>query len=88
MKLKKNRCWKGYAPVKGKRAYSKGSCRKIAKNSNGSNTDKDILDMLKDPRIMPNLITMLVVGIGLGYAIKIAVDAFKAGQPVTPSLPA
>ena len=50
--------------------------------------DKDIVDMLEDPRMMPNLITMLVVGIGLGYAIKIAVDSFKAGQPVTPSLPA
>jgi hypothetical protein len=88
MKLKKNRCWKGYAPVKGKRAYSKGSCRKISKNSMRMKPDKDIVDMLEDPRMMPNLITMLVVGIGLGYAIKIAVDSFKAGQPVTPSLPA
>ena len=25
---KKNPCWKGYRPVKGKRKYSPGSCRK------------------------------------------------------------
>jgi hypothetical protein len=24
-------CWKGYEPVPGKAAYSKGSCRKISK---------------------------------------------------------
>ena len=29
---KKTRCWKGYKPVKGKRPYSKGSCRKVRKN--------------------------------------------------------
>lgn len=23
-----NRCWKGYKPVKGKKPYSKGSCKK------------------------------------------------------------
>jgi len=28
---KKNRCWKGYEPVPGKKPYSKGSCRKIKK---------------------------------------------------------
>ena len=27
-KRKKNRCWKGYTPVRGKRPYSKGSCKK------------------------------------------------------------
>jgi len=26
---KKTRCWKGYEPTPGKKAYSKGSCRKI-----------------------------------------------------------
>lgn len=26
---KKSRCWVGYEPVPGKKAYSKGSCRKI-----------------------------------------------------------
>ena len=28
---KKTRCWKGYKPVKGKRPYSKGSCRKVVR---------------------------------------------------------
>ena len=27
-KKKSGRCWKGYAPVKGKKKYSKGSCKK------------------------------------------------------------
>tara|TARA_R100000322_G_scaffold158079_1_gene118355 strand:- start:117 stop:488 length:372 start_codon:yes stop_codon:yes gene_type:complete len=27
--LEKGRCWDGYEPVPGKKAYSKGSCRKI-----------------------------------------------------------
>jgi hypothetical protein len=31
MKKKKGRCWPGYAPVKGKKPYSSGSCRKIKK---------------------------------------------------------
>ncbi len=26
--IRKTRCWKGYKPVKGKKAYSKGSCKK------------------------------------------------------------
>jgi len=26
---RKSRCWRGYEPVPGKKAYSKGSCRKI-----------------------------------------------------------
>ena len=30
-KRKKNRCWKGYKPVKGKRPYSSGSCTKKRK---------------------------------------------------------
>lgn len=25
---KKTRCWRGYEPTPGKKAYSKGSCRK------------------------------------------------------------
>jgi len=29
---KKTRCWKGYKPVKGKRPYSKGSCRRVRRN--------------------------------------------------------
>ena len=29
MKKKKGRCWAGYAPVKGKKPYSPGSCIKI-----------------------------------------------------------
>ena len=33
MKRRKTRCWKGYKPVKGKRPYSKGSCRRIKKNA-------------------------------------------------------
>jgi len=28
-KTKKGRCWPGYKPVKGKRPYSPGSCKKI-----------------------------------------------------------
>ena len=27
-KINKNRCWEGYEPVKGKKPYSEGSCRK------------------------------------------------------------
>lgn len=47
----------------------------------------DILDLLEDPKIKPSLITMLVVGVALGYAVKIAVDAiFKRGQ-FRPQLP-
>ena len=30
-KKKKGRCWSGYKPVKGKKPYSPGSCRKIKK---------------------------------------------------------
>lgn len=30
--LQANRCWRGYQPVPGKKAYSKGSCRKIRRN--------------------------------------------------------
>ena len=29
VKKKKGRCWPGYAPVKGKKAFSRGSCKKI-----------------------------------------------------------
>ena len=31
MAKKKGRCWKGYKPVKGKKAYTKGSCVKVGK---------------------------------------------------------
>ncbi len=31
--LDKGRCWKGYEPVPGKKAYSKGSCRPISRES-------------------------------------------------------
>ena len=34
-----NRCWKGYKPVKGKRPYSKGSCRKVRRNPSLSFSD-------------------------------------------------
>lgn len=30
--MKKSRCWKGYEPVKGKKAYSEGSCKKCSSN--------------------------------------------------------
>jgi len=33
--LRKNRCWKGYKPVKGRRPYSKGSCRRVRRNAKG-----------------------------------------------------
>lgn len=29
-----NRCWAGYEPVPGKKAYSKGSCRKKIRKEN------------------------------------------------------
>jgi len=32
-KGKSTRCWKGYEPVSGKKAFSKGSCRKTPKNA-------------------------------------------------------
>lgn len=60
--------------------------RRVAKNSGRWKTDSDILDMLHDPRMMPHLITVLAVGVGLGYAIKIAIDSFKAGK-IPPQLP-
>ena len=41
----------------------------------------DILTLLEDKKVKPHLFTMLIVGVALGYAIKIAVDAiFKRGQ--------
>jgi hypothetical protein len=39
-----------------------------------------VLALLESPKVRPSMITMLVVGALLGYAIKIAVDAFKAKQ--------
>lgn len=29
---RRNRCWKGYRPVRGKKPYSKGSCKKKFKD--------------------------------------------------------
>jgi hypothetical protein len=29
--MKRGRCWKGYEPVKGKKAYAPGSCKKKGK---------------------------------------------------------
>lgn len=28
---RKTRCWRGYRPVRGKKAYSKGSCKKAGR---------------------------------------------------------
>ena len=39
-----------------------------------------VLALLESPKVRPSMITMLVVGVLLGYAIRIAVDAFKAKQ--------
>lgn len=47
--------------------------------------DDDILSLLEDPKVKPSLIAMLVVGIGLGYAIKIAIDAFRKNQNAPPA---
>lgn len=33
---KTSRCWPGYEPVRGKKAYSKGSCRKVRRNPRSS----------------------------------------------------
>ena len=41
----------------------------------------EILALLEDPDIRPSLIAMLVVGAGLGYAIKIMVDQFRKNTP-------
>ena len=30
--MKSGRCWKGYESVKGKKAYSEGSCKKASSN--------------------------------------------------------
>lgn len=40
-------------------------------------SDDDILALLDDPDVRPSLLAMLVVGVGLGYAIKIAIDQFR-----------
>ena len=44
----------------------------------------DILALLEDPKVKPSLIAMLVVGVGLGYAIKIAIDAFRNNRQELP----
>jgi hypothetical protein len=31
-----NRCWKGYEPVKGKKPYSSGSCKKSSKSKSST----------------------------------------------------
>jgi hypothetical protein len=40
-KKRKTRCWKGYKPVKGKRPYSKGSCRKVRRNPGEGEVESD-----------------------------------------------
>ena len=37
----RERCWKGYKPVKGKKAYSKGSCEKVSEGGSRSD-DPDV----------------------------------------------
>ena len=55
MKRRKTRCWKGYKPVKGKRPYSKGSCRKVKRSrrrirKNSTPTER-LRERLKRPRL-------------------------------------
>jgi len=55
----KKRCWKGYAPVKGKKPYSKGSCRKVRRNPSPSaarlRRQAEIMEM--DERLVPSTMT-------------------------------
>jgi len=36
----RERCWKGYKPVKGKKPYSKGSCKKVSEKKVDSRSDR------------------------------------------------
>lgn len=40
MAEKKNRCWKGYKPTPGKKAYSEGSCQKSSSKAKPSKASK------------------------------------------------
>ncbi|MDQ2775330.1 MAG: hypothetical protein M3Y57_10515 [Acidobacteriota bacterium] len=40
MAEKENRCWPGYEPVKGKKPYSKGSCRPKAESKTTASEKK------------------------------------------------
>ena len=46
-------------------------------------SDDEILALLDDPEIRPSLLAMLVVGIGVGYAIKIVIDQFRKPPTAT-----
>lgn len=46
-------------------------------------SDDEILALLEDPQIRPSLIAMLIVGVGLGYAIKAAIDQFRKPPTAT-----
>ena len=77
---RKTRCWKGYKPVKGKRPYSKGSCRRINRRrglrrivGNPSRYSKTILKVLKSPieaysrgKRIPDLYEALLIRFGSG----------------------
>lgn len=41
----------------------------------------EILALLEDPDVRPSLIAMLIVGAGLGYALKIMIDQFRKNTP-------
>lgn len=47
---KKDRCWDGYEPTPGKKAYSKGSCKPIKKSKTEKESNKDLkTDLKKKP---------------------------------------
>src|SRR6056300_750575 len=43
----RERCWKGYKPVKGKKPYSKGSCTKVSETGDQTNTQHPVLDVFQ-----------------------------------------
>ena len=51
MRRRKTRCWKGYKPVKGKRPYSKGSCRRIKKNARRKPRASDLARWKAEARV-------------------------------------
>ena len=44
------RCWKGYTPVKGKKPYSPGSCRKSSGKPKGKGPKRKLKPKPKKPR--------------------------------------
>jgi len=46
----KDRCWKGYEPVPGKKAYSKGSCRKVEEEEDEESVEieESVIDYVFD----------------------------------------